>query len=102
MDRKWTVAREIESIDSIIIASDWIGNDLVIKPLRIQASFILYGCYIPARPRPTSIITGRIVIRRISSGRTELRAVGFPEWAEPYIERLRKLTIESTCTVVAN
>jgi hypothetical protein len=88
MEMKCLIDKDFDSVSLEIIQFKHPEIDLLIKPLTTRTNEILYGCYIPTIPRPTSILSGRILIRRLGEDRTELQAFGIHSWAEPFIKSL--------------
>jgi len=88
MEGKWVFDKDLDLVASEISKFECSEIELVIKPLRIQSNSILFGCYIPTIPRPTSIISGKILVKRLVDNQTELRAIDFQDWAVPFIEEL--------------
>lgn len=88
LNRKWVFDKDIDEVASEISNFEYAGFEFVIKPLQVRSDLIQFGCYIPTIPRPTSILSGSIVIKRLSEQRTELEMVNFPGWAAPFIKSL--------------
>ncbi len=86
MDRKWVFNRDLDSVAGAINSYD--NTEMVIKSLRVRSNSILFGCYIPTVPRPTSIISAKILLTRLAGNRTELIATNIQEWAIPFIDQL--------------
>ena len=83
MDKRLEFKQDFDKVASAILNLECAEVVLEIKPLHIRADSILFGCYIPHMPRMTNILSGRMLIRRISTRRTELRLMDLPEWASP-------------------
>ena len=88
MDGKWILARPHDGVVAGIPRFVHPEIKLVIKRLRKQNGSILFGCYVPTIPRPTSILTGKILVSRLSTDRTELQALEFQDWAMPFVYAL--------------
>jgi hypothetical protein len=88
LDRKWVFDKDFESVASIIKDFECAEVVLEIKPLRVRSDSILFGCYIPHMPRLTNILSGKILISRLSDHRTELQVMDLVEWAVPFIKSL--------------
>jgi hypothetical protein len=87
-DRKWVFDKDFESVASIIKDFECAEVVLEIKPLRVRSDSILFGCYIPHMPRLTNILSGKVLIRKLSDDRTELQVMDLVEWAVPFIKSL--------------
>ena len=61
---------------------------LVLKPLQIGSKRAIFGCYVPTIPRPTSLVCGRIFVRRLGENQTEIRLDGFQDWDGEFIRSL--------------
>jgi hypothetical protein len=90
MNGKWIFTTDFTSITTIISEFECSEVELVIKPIQTRPDFMIYGCYVPSQPRPTSIISGEIFVRKLPDARTELRITDFPSWASPFFEALIK------------
>ena len=88
MENKWVFDRDFDTISVEIKEFQWPGIALEIKPIMIRADQVLFGCYIPAMPRMTSIISGKVLVTRLAASRTEIQAYDFQPWVEPYIKSL--------------
>jgi hypothetical protein len=88
MNGKWIFNRDFSSITSLISEFECSEVELVIKPIQTRPDFVIYGCYIPSQPRPTSIISGEIFVQKLLDNRTEVRITDFPSWAAPFFESL--------------
>jgi hypothetical protein len=94
MNRQWILDRDFDSVVSTISQFKCVEVTLVIKPLQMRPDFAIFGCYIPTIPRPTSIISGKIYVRKLPDHRTEIQASNFQDWAAPFISSLiEKLTL---------
>jgi hypothetical protein len=90
MDGDWIFEEDFESVAAKIL--DFKCTDLVltIELLEKQSDNIVFGCYVPTIPRPTSILSGKLTVRRLPDHRTELLALNFFDWADPFIKALVK------------
>jgi hypothetical protein len=88
MDNKWVFDRDFDTISDEIKEFECPGISLEIKPITIRADRMLFGCYIPAMPRMTSIISGKVQVTRLAAIRTEIQVFDFQSWVEPYIKSL--------------
>jgi hypothetical protein len=90
MNGKWLFTGDFNTITTLISEFECSDVELVIRPIQTRPDFMIYGCYIPSQPRPSSIISGEIFVRRLPDGRIELRITDFPSWAAPFFEALIK------------
>ncbi|MGA9397919.1 MAG: hypothetical protein WBV22_06620 [Anaerolineaceae bacterium] len=88
MEEKWIFDKDFDSVISDISKFKSSESDFVIKPLQVKSDSVLFGCYIPTIPRPTSIISGKILIKRLADNRTELKAINFQDWALLFLKIL--------------
>jgi hypothetical protein len=88
MNGEWTLERDFSSVTSIVLNFKCPEVVLSIQPLEMTDDLALLGCYIPTIPRPTSILSGRILLRRLPDHRTGLRAIDFQAWAAPFLQSL--------------
>jgi hypothetical protein len=88
MELKCVINRDLGTVSSEISAFERPENDLVIRQLDSHADEVLFGCYIPTVPRPTSILSGRILVKRLGENQTELQATEVQSWAETGIMAL--------------
>ena len=103
MNGKWLFTGDFNAISSLISEFECSEVELVIEPIQIRPDFVIYGCYLPSQPRPTSIISGEIFLRKLPDGRTELRITDFPSWAAPFFESLiKKIREEEDKLVLGN
>jgi hypothetical protein len=88
MKNKWLVDRDFETVLAEI--NEFVCPQVVleIKPITTRADQVLFGCYIPAMPRMTSIISGRIMVKRLADNRTEFQVLDYQPWVEPFIKSL--------------
>ncbi len=88
MNGKWVFNKEFGQV--VERAEQFECNEVVLdmKPILIESDRVIFGCYIPTQPRPTSILLGRIILRKLDDQRTELRAVNLPDWAGPFLQAL--------------
>jgi hypothetical protein len=90
MNGKWLFTCDFDAITSIISEFECSEVELVIKQIQTRPDFMIYGCYIPSQPRPSSIISGEIFVRRLPDERIEVRITDFPSWASPFFEAMIK------------
>ena len=90
MNGEWIIEREFSSVTLQVLNFKCPEVVLVILPLEMTNDSALLGCYIPTIPRPTSIYSGRILLRRLSDHRTGLGAIDFQAWAAPFLQLLVK------------
>jgi len=95
MNGKWILKKDFDSVTCLVSQFECNEVILTIKPVQRRPDFAIFGCYIPTQPRPTSIILGRIIIRRLPDNRTELQAKNLPDWADPFIQSLIKSILEN-------
>jgi hypothetical protein len=88
LNGKWILEGDFDTVVSKISLFECAEVVLVVKPILIQPDFVIFGCYIPTIPRLTSIISGRIVLRRLLNNQTEIQAIGFRDWAAPFVKSL--------------
>jgi hypothetical protein len=88
MDRKWVFNQVFNTITSEISNFECSEVILVIKPIMIRSDRMLFGCYIPAMPRPASIISGKILVNRLENNRTEVQVMDFQPWGEIFVKLL--------------
>jgi hypothetical protein len=85
MKKKWVIGRDFDTISAEMKEFECPEVVLEIKPIMIRADRVLFGCYIPAMPRMTSIISGKILVTRLAGNRTEIQAYDIQPWVEPYL-----------------
>jgi hypothetical protein len=85
---KWIIERDFDTVVSKISRFECAEVVLVIKSLRIEPDFVIFGCYIPTVPRLTSVLSGRILVHRVSENQTQVQAISFLSWADPFIKSL--------------
>jgi hypothetical protein len=95
MNGKWIFQRDFDSVAALVSQFECAEVVLTIKPLQTRPDCVIFGCYIPTQPRPTSIILGRIILRRLPDRQTELQVKNLPDWAEPFIQAMIKSIRES-------
>ena len=88
MKNKWVFDRDFDTISTEIEEFECPEIVLEIKPIMIRIDRVLFGCYIPAMPRMTSIISGKVLVIRLANNRTGIQAYDFQPWVEPYIKSL--------------
>jgi hypothetical protein len=88
MNGKWLFSKNINDIISVISDFRCPEVEMVITPIQSRPDFVIFGCYVPSQPRPTSIISGEIFVRSLPDERTEVRITDFPSWAAPFLEAL--------------
>jgi hypothetical protein len=88
LDQNWVFEKDFDVVASLIKDFECAEVVLEIKPIRIRPDAILFGLYIPHMPRLTNILSGKILIRRLSGQRTELQVMDLAEWAAPFINSL--------------
>jgi hypothetical protein len=95
MNVKWILQRDFETAASLVTHFEYTEVVLTIKLLQTRPDCVIFGCYIPTQPRPTSLILGRIILRRLPDRQTELQVKNLPDWTEPFIQAMIKLIRES-------
>ena len=88
METKWVIERDFDTVSAEIREFECPGIVLEIKSMMIRVDRVLFGCYIPAMPRMTSIISGKVLVIRLANNRTGIQAYDFQPWVEPYIKSL--------------
>jgi hypothetical protein len=88
MNGEWVIDRDYEKVAAAIAAFQCKGMELEILVLRRGHRAVVYGCYVPALPRPTSIATGKIHVQALAERTTWVRLEGFPKWASPFTQAL--------------
>ena len=88
MNGEWIFEREFSRVTRQVLNFKCPEVVLVIELLEMTDDSALLGCYIPTIPRPTSILSGRILLRRLPDQRTGLQAFDFQPWAAPFLQSL--------------
>lgn len=88
MDGEWIIEGEFNRVTLQVLNFRCPEVALDIQLLEVADDLILLGCYVPTIPRPTSIISGKILLRRLPEHRTGLRAFDFQPWAAPFLQAL--------------
>lgn len=88
MNGKWVFEKDFDAVAARVAQFECVRISLVILPLAIQPDEIIFGCYVPTIPRPTSLIAGKIIVRRLGNKRAEVQAFDFQDWAEPFVSGL--------------
>jgi hypothetical protein len=88
MNGEWIFQREFGSVTLQVLNFKCPEVELVIQPLKMADDSAVLGCYIPTIPRPTSILSGRLLLYRLPRHRTGLRALDFQSWAAPFLQSL--------------
>ncbi|MCL4562318.1 MAG: hypothetical protein M1281_17115 [Chloroflexi bacterium] len=88
MDGKWVVEKDFASVVRRIMDFEPAEMPMTIKPIRMRPGFALLGCYVPTQPRPTSLLSGKLLVRSLAGSRTEVSAEDFSEWAGPFLQSL--------------
>ncbi len=88
MNGEWVIDRDYEKVAAAIAAFQCEGMELEILVLRRGHRAVVYGCYVPALPRPTSVATGKIYVQALAERTTWVRLEGFPGWANSFSQAL--------------
>ncbi len=89
MDAQWVVEGQFEAVIERILRFECAQAPMLIKPIRRRPDFVLMGCYVPTLPRPTSLLSGKIIVRRLAGNSTEIKLAGFQSGATPFVELLK-------------
>ncbi len=88
MNGEWIIEREFSCVTRQVLNFKCPEVVLDIQLLEMADDSVLLGCYIPTIPRPASIISGKLLLRRLPEHRTGLRAFDFLPWAAPFLQTL--------------
>ncbi len=88
MDTKWVLERDFDAILAGIKEFECPEIALEIKPIMVRSDRALFGCYIPAMPRMTIVISGKVWVTKLGEGLTEIQTTELKPWVEPFIKTL--------------
>jgi hypothetical protein len=87
---EYILEEDFDTVHSRVSSFHCPEEDLTIQTLETNSDSILFGCYVPTIPRPTTIIAGKIFLMRLPDHRTRLIAIDFQDWSRPFLESLIK------------
>ncbi len=88
MNGDWIFEKEFKYVAMQILDFKCAEVELDIRRLEMSDNSVLLGCYVPTIPRPTSILSGKILVSRLSDHRAAVRAIDFHSWAAPFLQSL--------------